>query len=157
MYPGYKLNLAPIIVQMVMNAFGPRLGPQVFVDLKSNLSIEPDKENDLLFEGHMTPVHPMDDHQKHLESHMLAMEERGDPHDSFKVHILEHKAALEEQMKAQQGPTGLPGMPGGAGPGVAGTPRPGAQPGIPRPGQMPPGMIPQDQMQDPAVMPSSMG
>jgi len=48
-------------------------------------------------------------------------------------------------MAAQQ-PQGMPGIPGGAGPGVAGTPRMGAQPQQPRPGQNPPGAIPQDNM-----------
>jgi hypothetical protein len=57
-------------------------------------------------------------------------------------------------MQAQQG---APGVPGGAGPGVAGTPRQGAQPGQPRGGQAPPGAIHRDQMQDPRVMPRKVG
>ena len=48
---------------------------------------------------------------------------------------------------------GAPGVPGGAGPGVAGTPRQGAMPGQATGGQGPPGMIHHDQLSDPSVMP----
>ena len=43
---------------------------------------------------------------------------------------------------------GRQGVPGGAGPGVAGTPKPGALPSVPRGGQQPPGGVHQDQMAD---------
>ena len=63
-------------------------------------------------------------------------------------HIMEHLAQMKAKAQAMQGPPpqqGAQGVPGGAGPGVAGTPRPGAQPGLPRP-QQPPGAIHKDQM-----------
>jgi len=47
-------------------------------------------------------------------------------------------------------------MGGQAQPGVAGTPRIGAQPGTPRP-QGPPGMIAPDQLRDPSMMPRRVG
>lgn len=74
----------------------------------------------------------------------------GDPVGKFRAHIMEHMKAmqtkLQKQMGAQQ-PQGMPGVPGGAGPGVAGTPRLGAQPSMPRP-QQPPGAIHPDHIQD---------
>lgn len=160
MYPGYKLDIAPILKQLTENNFGPRLAPLVFKDIRSSLSVDPNKENQLLSEGHTVPVHPMDDHQQHMQIHSQAMQEDGDPHGTFRTHLLEHQMALMQQAQAQQeamAPKGMPGGPGGAGPGVAGAPRPGAQAGPPRGGQQPPGMIKQDQMNDPSVMPRRMG
>jgi hypothetical protein len=68
------------------------------------------------------------------------------------------QAKQQAQMQAQQGQQGVPGgaIGGQQQPGVAGTPRIGAQPGQPRM-QGPPGMIAQDQMQDPRVMPRRAG
>jgi len=70
---------------------------------------------------------------------------------------------MQMAMQAQMGggAPGQPGVPGGQiggqrQPGVAGTPRIGAQPGTPRP-QGPPGMIAPAQMRDPRVMPQRMG
>ena len=159
LYQGYKLNLAPVIAQMMENTFGPRLAPLVFEDLRSSLSIDPKKENDLLGQGHNVPVHPLDNHQQHMQAHIQGMQEQGDPHGTFRAHMLEHQMALMKQQQAQQqalAPQGQPGMPGGAGPGSPGQPRPGAQPMVPRGGQQPPGMIAQDQMRDPSVMPRRM-
>jgi hypothetical protein len=77
----------------------------------------------------------------------------GDPHGLFRAHIQAHQQAMNQKMQKQLGaPQGQPGVPGGAGPGVAGTPRPGAQPGQPRP-QSPPGAVHPDQVQDPQMGP----
>ena len=67
---------------------------------------------------------------------------------------------MQAQQQAMQQP-GQPGVPGGAiggqqQPGVAGTPRIGAQPGVPR-AQGPPGMVPPDQLRDPRMMPRRVG
>lgn len=146
---GYKLNLVPIVEQLVENTFGPRLAPLVFESPEMQLPVPADQENALLAEGFDVPTHDMDDDNAHIQQHMMALQQAGGKHGKkFQVHIMQHMQQRARKqmaaMAAQQG-QGLQGIPGGAGPGVAGTPRPGAQPGTPRP-QGPPGMIPQDQL-----------
>lgn len=166
-YPGYQLNLAPAMAQMVENTFGPRLSPLLFQDMKSQLSLPAQFENSLLSEGIDLAVHPMDNDAEHMQVH-LPLLQGGDPTGVIRVHLERHKMSLEQKTAASmaQGqmppPTGIPGEPGIPGgalggqaqPGVAGTPRIGAQPGGPRPnGQGPPGLIHQDQLQSPSRMP----
>lgn len=149
MYQGYKIDLGPVLSQMVENLFGPRLAPLTFKDMRRELSFEPQQEDKLLAEGFVTPVHPQDDHMKHVQDHMQAAKTLGDPHGVFKVHIMAHMQALQAQ-QAASAPTGGPpqgGAPGGAGP------KPGATPGAQRPAQQPPGAIHADQMKDPAAAP----
>lgn len=155
--PGYKLDLTAAATQWVSNLFGPVIGPLTFKSMKSELSIPPTEENEMLTEGIYVEVHPMDDHQEHLAAHKQAYDSIGDSSGELAVHMMKHDLALQSQLQAQQAalaPKGVPGMPGGAGPGVAGSPRPGAQPIPPRGGQQPPGMISQDRLQDPSVMPT---
>jgi hypothetical protein len=176
-YPGYQLDLVPVIAQLVENTFGPRLAPLLFKDMKSQLSLPAQFENQLLVEGIDLAVHPMDNDVEHMQTH-FPMLQTGDPTGALRVHLERHKLSMEQKMQAamQAGgmapPTGIPqgdtmvgglqgepGIPGGAmggqpQPGVAGTPRIGAQPGGPRPnGQGPPGMIHQDQLQSAGKMP----
>lgn len=148
MYQGYRLNAVPVITQIVENAFGPRLAPLVFEDTKMQLSVQPETENMLLEQGFDAMVHPMDDDMAHIQSHMQAMQMTGgDPHGTFRAHIIRHQMQMQEKAQAEQKQLqGLPGSPGGAAPGVAGTPRPGAQPAMPRQLKGPEGGIPQDQM-----------
>ena len=170
---GYQINFVPIITQLVENTFGPRLSPLVFVSPEAQLPVPVEQENMLLAEGFEVPIHPQDDDMQHLQAHMqlLKMMQMGEgPKNTKKIqtHIFKHvqqgqqkqQAAMQQQMQGQQQP-GQPGVPGGAiggqaQPGVAGTPRIGAQPGQPR-SQGPPGMIPQDQMRDPRVFPRRVG
>ncbi len=159
---GYQVNLVPIITQLVENTFGPRLAPLIFVSPEAQLPVPADQENALLSEGYEVPTHQMDDDQQHIAAHQAAiqqMEMMGEKKNNkkFLEHIWKHtqqiQAKQQAAMQAQmQPPAGAPGVPGGAGPGVAGTPRQGAQPGQPR-FQGPSGMIHQDQMQDPTMMP----
>lgn len=156
MYPGYKLDLGPVLSQMVENMFGPRLAPLTLRDARMELAVDPKQENEMLKEGFVTPVHQSDDHAKHLQAHMAALRS-GDEHGTIRVHMMAHANALQaaqQQQAAQSG--GQPGAPGGAGaPGAPGTPRQGAQAGPTRPGgQMPPGAIHKDQM--PLSMPRKM-
>lgn len=153
-YPGRKLNLVPVIAQLVENTFGPRLAPLVFEDMASQMPIPADQENLLLSNGFAIPVHELDDDQQHLQMHMQLLRQPGTGSASkIKTHVYEHvqamqrKQAMQQQMAmaAAMGPPGLPGAPGGAGPGMAGTPRPGATPGQPR-FQGPPGMMHPDQV-----------
>ena len=153
-YPGYQLNLRPFISHLLENAFGPRLTPELFIDIKSKLSLSPDVENTILVEGMTLPVHELDDDKEHMQAHLKALPE-GDPSGSIREHMLLHRMQMEKKLQQQvqalaqrQGQAMGQGMPGGAGPGVAGTPRQGAAPGGPRPnGQGPPGMVHQDRMQ----------
>lgn len=158
MYQGWKLDVAPVIQQLVENTFGPRLAPQVFKSMKSELAMQPDIENQVLMGGMWMPIHMMDDHQAHIMSHSQLMQQNGDPTGAIREHIMQHQQAMQAQVMAQQQagapmPGGQPGAPGGAGPGVSGTPRMGGQPDQQRPAQGPPGMIPQDSMVDPSRMP----
>ena len=151
LYQGYRLDLGPAIAQFVENTFGPRLAPLTFKDARMELTVDPLEENKLLSEGLMMPVHLMDNHQEHLMVHMQILQATGDPSGVIRVHMMAHAKALEQQqMKAQQalGPPQAQGAPQQRGP------RSGAQPGMPRGVQNPPGAIHKDRMKDPAMMPT---
>lgn len=169
-FAGYELNLVPIILQLVENNFGARLAPQIFRSLKEKLAVPPQTEDRLMAQGIDLPVHPLDDDGQHMQAHQAAMQALGsDPHGTFREHLMRH--AQQQAMKAQQAaqqqglgaPPGAPGQPGvpggqqpgggGPAPGVAGTPKPGAQPMMPRGGQNPPGSIHHDQLRDASVAP----
>jgi hypothetical protein len=174
-YPGYQLNLIPIITQLTENTFGPRMAPLIFQDMRSQLSLSAEFENEMLMQGIDLAVHPMDDDVQHMQAH-LPLLLAGDPSGVIRVHLERHKMSLEQktassmQMGGMPPPTGIPqgstmvgglngepGIPGGAmngqaQPGVAGTPRIGASPGQPRM-QGPPGMIHQDRLQSAGKMP----
>lgn len=156
---GYKFNAVPMLVQLAENLYGPRLGPLIFESPEMQMPVPVEQENMMLGEGYEVPTHQMDDDKAHIAGHgqalqQLQMQEGGGKNQKkFLAHIWAHMQQMQtkqQAMMAQQ--QGAPGMPGGAGPGVAGTPRIGAQPGTPRT-QGPPGMIHSDQMQDPSRMP----
>lgn len=158
---GYQVNLVPIITQLVENTFGPRLAPLIFVSPEQQLPVSPNEENSMLAQGFEVPTHKMDDDKAHIQAHQQAMQmmqAQGDAKNQkkFLAHIWAHMQQAMAKQQAQMQPQGEPGVPGGAGPGVAGTPRQGAQPGGSR-FQGPPGSIHQDRMQDPAVMPRKVG
>lgn len=147
-YKGYTLDLGPVLSQMVENMFGPRLAPLTFRDARMELSVSPEMENEMLTEGFVVPVHAMDDHEKHLKAHMEAAKAGGDPHGTFRVHMMAHMQAIQAaQMAQQQQAQGQPQQLGSGGP------RAGAQPQAPRGGQGPPGMIHADRMKDPSANP----
>jgi hypothetical protein len=161
---GYKMNLVPIITQLVENTYGPRLAPLIFESPEQQMPVPVDQENNMLMLGYAVPTHEMDDDQAHLQSHgqlLQQMEQAGDAKNKQKIlaHMFIHMQQMAKKAQAQAQPQqGAPGMPGGAmggqpQPGVAGTPRIGAQPMMPRGGQGPPGMIHHDQLKDPAVAP----
>lgn len=148
LYPGYELDIRPAMVQLLENAFGPRLAPLMFKDMRSQLSLNPELENDLLIEGVEMPVHPLDDHAAHMRAHVAAIQKTKDPSGTLRVHMLQHQKQMSEMAaaRAQQ----MSGQPGGPG---AGPPRMGAQPDMIRNAQNPPGAVPVDNMMDPGVMP----
>jgi hypothetical protein len=160
---GYQVNLVPIVTQLVENTFGPRLAPLIFLSPADQLPVPPDSENQLLLAGYEVPTHQQDDDQHHIQVHgqiLHTMEGKAAPNAKKTLaHIWEHTQQMLKKQQAQVAPPqGAPGVPGGAvgpqpQPGVAGSPRIGAQPGQATGGQGPPGMIHQDQLKDPAAMP----
>lgn len=160
-YEGYTFTAVPIIAQMVENAWGPRLAPEIFQDIKSKLSLDAETENEMLLEGFTLPVHVLDEDQDHMKVHIQAMA-KGDPTGSVRQHLLMHRFQMEKKMQAQQQqmqsmrpqPPGQPGSPGGGQqPGAAGGPRPGASPGPTRGGQQPPGAVHSDRLVDASAAP----
>lgn len=152
--PGYRINLVPIISQLVENTFGVRLAPQIFENLQAKMAMPPELENDYLSQGLDLHVSPMDDDAKHMQAHQQLMQQ-GASNPAVRMHVLRHVMQMQQKQGAQQAQQqgGSPGVPGGGPPGVPGTPRPGAQPGQPRGGQRPPGAVHQDRMQDNQIMP----
>jgi hypothetical protein len=151
LYPGYRMNLAPLVESMSLSLFGPRMAPLV-LEKEDAITVDPVIENGMLENGFQVMTHEADDDQMHLLEHTAAMQEKGgvDPHGTFRDHIAMHQAQMQAKQAQQtalmaSGP-GTPGSPGGMGmPGSAGTP-PGAQPGQPMGAKGPPGMIHPDEM-----------
>lgn len=157
MLKGYELNAVPFLSLMLESVFGPRITPEIFRDIKTKLTVEPEMENELLIEGLALPVHELDDDKQHMQEHIKALKD-GDPTGAIREHMFYHSEQMKKKMAMQQQAIagmqrGAPGSPGGAGPGAAGTPRPGAQPGMPRGGQSPPGAIHSDRLQDAQAAP----
>ncbi len=151
---GRRLDITPIIEAGTDLMFGPEVAPRVLIDERNLYTIDPAEENTMLANGFMVQVHQGDNDVEHLQAHQSVAVHTGDPTGHIRAHIQQHMAALQAkrqtQMAQQQKPQGQPGMPGGAAPGVAGTPRMGAQPGQPRM-QQPPGAVHVDQMADPTA------
>lgn len=156
-YQGRTLDLVPMIENLVLNAFGPTLAPLIFKDERDKLSIDPAVENQMLNGGFQVHTHTLDDDQLHIQSHTQDMQQFGDKSGFLRVHILQHQAQLaaKQQQAGMAAQGGEQGVPGGAGPGVAGTPRPGSVPQGPQQRGVN-GAIPPDQMRDPSAMPRRM-
>lgn len=147
LFQGYELDLRPALVQLMENAFGPRLAPLTFKDMRSQLSLNPELENELLSEGVEMPTHPLDDHALHMRAHVKEIQTTKDPHGTLRVHLVQHQKQMAEMAAARAQQGGAPGGPG------AGSPRMGAQPDMVRNVQNPPGAVPVDNMMDPGAMP----
>ena len=144
--PGRKLDLVPALDAAFADVFSSRIAPYIFKDISKEFSYDPELENKILEEGHIWPISPLDDDAEHMKVHEQAQQETGDPKGTIRQHIAFHRMSqVGKAMAQQQQMMGSPGTPGGAGRGIAGQPRIGAQPGQPRP-QGPPGMIAQDRM-----------
>jgi hypothetical protein len=98
-YPGYELDLRPVLVQVAENAFGPRLAPLVFKDMRSQLSLDPERENALLVDGVEMPVHPLDDHPAHMRAHLAQIEETKDPTGTLRIHMLNHQKQMADMAR----------------------------------------------------------
>lgn len=159
---GRQLDVTPILEAGTENIFGPDMAPRILVDKRNQFTISPDVENEMLHNGFVVDVHEADNDPEHLQSHMRAAGLATDPLGLFKAHMAAHMAQMQrkrEMQMAQSGGQRMPGAPGGPGggpgaappQGVAGTPRPGAIPAMPRGTQQPPGAIHADQMVDPNI------
>lgn len=153
MIPGYRINLAPLLVQAASNIYGPRLAPLVLEDVRAQIEIPVKQEVELALQGVETPVHPMDNHAQHLQALMEALKTvppNAPVRNTVIAQILKRQMFLmqiqQQQMQLQQPQQGQPG------------PRQGAVPAQQRPAQQPPGAIHQDQMSqtDPSAMPRNM-
>lgn len=144
-YPGYKLNLVPLITQMVENVFGPRLAPLIFQDEKEQMTIPADMENEWMVEhGLNLAIHPMDEDMQHMQEHAKALQQTGDPLGVIRAHMARHQ--MQMQMKQQAMLAQKMQQMLGGGQGGPGGPRPGAQAKPPRGGQGPAGAPNRDQL-----------
>lgn len=144
---GRKLDLGPMIDFLNEAICGPTMAQNVLIDERKKISVPPDMENEFMVNNIPAFVSPLDDDIEHIRSHQQAAKTDGDLNGQIRRHIEDHIKAIQSKQQ-QPPPKGYPGIPGGAGAGVAGTPRPGAVPAGPRAGQQPPGAVNQDQMQD---------
>ncbi|MDN8066197.1 hypothetical protein [Burkholderia vietnamiensis] len=152
---GRRLNIGPILEYGTEQIFGPEVAPRILIDERNLFHLDPQDENLMMHNGLPAEIHQADDDRAHIAAHLQAAQLTGDGAGLFRAHIQQHQQAMQAKLHAQQAPKppqGQPGVPGGAGPGVAGTPRAGAQPGQPRP-QGPAGMIHPDQIASPMAGP----
>jgi hypothetical protein len=143
---GFRVDVTPILEKLVDNVFGSELGSRILIDERNKFSVPPQVEDEMMHNGIDVDVHESDDDMQHIQQHQSAAQATGDPHGLERTHLRKHMAALQKkrQMAAPPPPQqGQPGAPGGGAPGMAGTPRLGAQPAPQRPVQQPPGAIPQ--------------
>lgn len=151
---GYKWNPVPIIQSQTDTIFGPELGQLTIIDQREQLSWDPEEENAALIAGFEVPVHPFDDDMRHMQSHMQALQQQGDPHQTLQIHLQNHmkqrqaktiQALIAAQQQAMGQQLGGPGPQPAQGPQGAGAPQPGAVPAQPRGLKQAPGAIHPDQ------------
>lgn len=145
---GRRLDLGPMLDLVVQATCGPTLAQNLLIDQRHEISVPADVENEMLHNNLPVAVSPLDEDVSHIKEHQEAARVTGDKNGLIRAHIVEHTKAIQKKMQEAK-PQGYPGIPGGgAQPGVAGTPRPGAMPGQPRAVQGPPGQIHADQLID---------
>jgi hypothetical protein len=145
---GLTLDITPILSILTDNVFGAELSPRILIDNRNKFTLDPEIEDEMMLNNMQVDVHETDDDIEHMKKHQIAGQVSGDPAGIIRGHLQMHMQQLQKkrQMAAPM-PQGVPGVPGGSPqPGVAGTPRPGAQPQMPRPGQQPAGAIHPDSM-----------
>ena len=142
LYQGYRLDLAPLMVQLAENAFGPRLAPLTFVSIKDDLSVPVELETEMLAQGFDINTHPGDQDMEHMQAHMADLQQNGDEHGVRRAHILKHQTQMQMKANAQAQAQGGGGGPQGGG----GGPAPGGQAQAPRGAKSPPGMINADRL-----------
>ena len=141
-----RLDIGPILEKLTNNVYGSELGARILIDESNMFTLSPEVENEMMHNMLPVDVHDADDDVKHIEAHQEAAKNTGDPQGRFRSHLAKHVMQLQKKRQMAAPPTGQPGVPGGAPqPGVAGTPRPGAQPAPPNGQAQPPGMPHPDQ------------
>ena len=151
---GKKIDLGPIVQNLVESVFGPSMGSRVLKSMQDELSVPPQIENQMMMALHPAAVHPMDNDVLHIQVHMQGLQEampegpegNEEMGQLFQMHIQQHQA----QLQAKQQPPPMAG-PSGAPP--RGMPRPGAQVTPLKGPQNPAGAIHQDRMKGPGVVP----
>jgi hypothetical protein len=149
MYQGFRLNMVPILTNMVEGLFGPRLAPLIFVDEAKEVTLEADMENQFLYDGMDLPIHPQDKDQEHIAEHQKLLQELGgDANGNIERHIQRHMIQMQLKQRAQMEQALQQMMNGPQQQGQQqGKGRAGAQQKGPRGnGQGPPGMIHRDQI-----------
>ena len=149
MAEGTQLRLTPAIEAIVRNMLGPIIGGKTVVDARSQLTIQPDEENEMLMDGFMVPVHPLDDDVAHVQAHQQAMKQTGDMHGTLRVHLqeqLKQMQAKQQGVMMQKMQQQMQGAAGGQAPGRPGLPPPGASPAGPHAAKGPPGTVHPDQL-----------
>lgn len=143
LYGDYEFNIAPLMVSIVSDTYGPRLGPQIFTK-KKMITVDPQTENEMMLSGFDdVKVHYGDDDIEHVQAHMPLTKDI-DPNvaGAAKMHIMRHQKQLQAKADMQMKQTqGAPGPGGGGGDTPA-----GAKPQAPQAPQGPAGSIPPDQM-----------
>jgi hypothetical protein len=153
--PGRKLDLVPVVEQLMENAFGARLAPHVFRDESAQLQLSPDIENQMLLAGFDVDISELDDDPAHIAEHMEELQ--NDVTGFVKLHIAKHQERImQKQLQASMGQA--QGNPTSAPAGGASQPLPGSSPAGPSNMKQPPGAINPDEMgaADPSVMPRNM-
>jgi hypothetical protein len=101
MYQGYRLNLVPVITNMVEGLFGPRLAPLIFVDEAKEATLDASFENEWLADGVDLAIHPSDNDQEHIQTHRKLMQEQGDSAGVIMQHIQRHMMQMQLKQRAQ--------------------------------------------------------
>src|SRR5216684_1967336 len=105
-YPGYTLDMAPLMVHIAESAFTPRLARLIFKDVREQMTMDPEEENQLLMQGMEAMVHVQDDDPKHMQSHVKALQQatiKGDAPAAMvlKAHIQRHQMQMQLKQQAQ--------------------------------------------------------
>lgn len=143
-----RLDVTPIIERFVEDLYGPEMAPKILIDESNMFTVPAEIENEMMHNDLPVAVHEADNDQQHLIAHMSAARMTGDLNGRFRAHIAAHTMAMQAKMQQQMGVAqGQPGAPGAAAqPGIAGSPRMGAQSAGPRGNvQGPPGLPHPDQ------------
>lgn len=164
---GKRLNMVPIIQDVVESAFEANLAPRIFEDISAQSTVPVDLENRMLAQG--LPVHtaPLDNDPEHMKTHFQLFQQLVPgslAHHVTVMHLADHRRQmqLKTAMQAQQMMGQMMGQPGGQMPGQGRPPRgggpprlplAGGQPAMPRQGRQPPGRIAQDSMTQSGVIP----
>jgi hypothetical protein len=103
MYQGYRINLVPVITNLVEGLFGPRLAPLIFVDEAKEVTLDAEWENEWLEDGQELAIHPQDKDQEHIQVHMQLLKKLGETTDTGNIqrHIQRHQMQMQLKQRAR--------------------------------------------------------